>query len=56
MFDLYEGANLGENRKSLAVAVTLQPTTATMTDEELEAVSAKIVAAVAKQAGGELRG
>ncbi|MBC6441221.1 MAG: phenylalanine--tRNA ligase subunit beta [Rhodospirillales bacterium] len=56
VFDLYEGANLGENRKSLAVAVTLQPTRATMTDEELEAVSARIVAAVTKQTGGELRG
>ncbi|MDG2480346.1 MAG: hypothetical protein P8Q36_05670 [Alphaproteobacteria bacterium] len=56
VFDLYEGANLGEGRKSLAVAVTLQPVNATMTDEELEAVSAKIVAAVVKQTGGELRG
>ncbi|MBN34805.1 MAG: phenylalanine--tRNA ligase subunit beta [Rhodospirillaceae bacterium] len=56
VFDLYEGANLGENRKSLAVAVTLQPTDRTMTDDDLEAVSEKIVAAVAKQTGGELRG
>ncbi len=56
VFDLYEGEALGEGRKSLAVAVTLQPVDATMTDGELEAVSDRIVAAVARQTGGELRG
>ena len=55
VFDLYEGEALGEGRKSLAVSVTLQPVRATMTDEELEAVSARIVAAVAERTGGELR-
>ena len=40
---------------SLAVTVTLQPTTLSFTDAEIEAVSAKIVAAAAK-AGATLRG
>ena len=55
-FDVFEGDRLGEGRKSIAIAVTLQPVKATLTDEELEAISDKIVAAVAKQTGGELRG
>jgi phenylalanyl-tRNA synthetase beta chain len=40
---------------SLAVEVTLQPTTATLTDADIEAVSAKVVAAAAKL-GASLRG
>ena len=40
----------------LTAAVTLQPTTATLTDSEIDTVSGKIIAAVAKHAGGVLRG
>ena len=46
VFDLFEGAGLGEGKKSLALEVTLQPTEKTLTDQEIEAVAAKIVAAV----------
>jgi len=56
IFDLYEGAGVGDGKKSLAVTVTLQPTERTLTDEEIEAVAAKVVAAVAKATGGSLRG
>ncbi len=56
LFDLYEGKGVGEGKKSLALAVTLQPTEKTLTDAEIEAVSAKIVAAVTKATGGTLRG
>lgn len=56
VFDLYEGDKVAAGKKSLAVTVTLQPADKTLTDEEIEAVGAKIVAAVAKAAGGELRG
>ena len=56
LFDVFEGPSLGENKKSLAVEVTLQPTNQTMTDEEIEAVSARIVAQVEKATGGALRG
>ena len=55
VFDVYKGVEL-EGRKSIAIAVTLQPTEATLTDKEIEAVSAKIVANVEKQTGGSLRG
>ncbi|WP_119460847.1 phenylalanine--tRNA ligase subunit beta [Rhodospirillaceae bacterium SYSU D60014] len=55
VFDVYSGPNIGEGKKSIALSVTLQPTAQTLTDAEIEAVSAKIVAAVAKATGGELR-
>ena len=56
VFDLYEGENLGSGRKSLAVAVTLQPMDRTLTDAEIDAVSKRIIEAVEKATGGELRG
>jgi phenylalanyl-tRNA synthetase beta chain len=56
VFDLFEGKSLGEGRKSIAISVTLQPTDRTLTDADIEAVSAKIVANVEKRTGGTLRG
>jgi phenylalanyl-tRNA synthetase beta chain len=55
VFDVFEGASLGAGRKSLAIEVTLQPRDKTLTDEEIEAISAKVVAAVKKATGGEIR-
>ncbi|CAG4908441.1 unnamed protein product [Acidocella sp. C78] len=55
LFDRYAGEKLPEGKVSLAVAVTLQPREASLTDAEIEAVSAKIVAAVAKATGATLR-
>jgi phenylalanyl-tRNA synthetase beta chain len=56
VFDVFAGEALGAGRKSVAISVTLQPRTATLTDAEIDAVAAKIVANVAKRAGGTLRG
>ncbi|MEX0758420.1 MAG: phenylalanine--tRNA ligase subunit beta, partial [Tistlia sp.] len=56
LFDDYRGKGLPEGKKSLALAVTLQPREKTLTEPDLEAVSAKIVAAVEKATGGTLRG
>jgi phenylalanyl-tRNA synthetase beta chain len=56
VFDLYAGKGVPEGKKSLAVAVTLQPVERTLTDAEIEAVSNKIVAQVAKATGAVLRG
>ncbi len=56
LFDRYEGDTLPAGKVSLAIAVTLQPLQASLTDAEIEAVSAKIIAAVAKATGAELRG
>ncbi|PWC55133.1 phenylalanine--tRNA ligase subunit beta [Azospirillum sp. TSO22-1] len=55
VFDVYQGAGVGEGRKSVAVSVTLQPTDRTLTEEDIEAIGQKIVAAVAKATGGSLR-
>jgi phenylalanyl-tRNA synthetase beta chain len=55
LFDVYEGAGLPEGKKSLAITVVLQPQEATLTDEQIEAFSQKLVAQVAKATGGELR-
>lgn len=56
VFDVYEGAGIGEDQKSVAVAVRLQPTDRTLTDAEIEAVSQKIVAEVTRKTGATLRG
>ena len=56
LFDVYEGANIEAGKKSIAIAVTLQPREKTMTDQEIDAVAAKIVAEVSRRTGGVLRG
>ncbi len=56
VFDVFTGATLGAGRKSVAIEVTLQPRDKTLTDEEIEAVGQRIVAAVEKATGGTLRG
>jgi phenylalanyl-tRNA synthetase beta chain len=55
VFDVYEGEGIGPGKKSIALAVTLQPREKTMTDQEIDAVAAKIVAEVGKRTGGTLR-
>jgi phenylalanyl-tRNA synthetase beta chain len=55
LFDIYTGPGVGEGKKSLAITVVLQPEDATLTEEELEAFSQRLVAAVEKAAGGTLR-
>jgi phenylalanyl-tRNA synthetase beta chain len=55
VFDVYEGAGIEPGKKSIAIAVTLQPRERTMTDAEIEALAAKIVAEVGKRTGGVLR-
>jgi len=56
LFDLFEGGAMGPGKKSLAIEVTLQPTEKTLTDEEIEAVSKKIIAAIERATNGTLRG
>ncbi len=56
VFDVYAGKGIDDDKKSVAITVTLQPTEATLTDEQIEAVSRKIVAAVERRTSGVLRG
>ncbi len=56
VFDVFEAGALAEaGKKSLAIEVTLQPVSGTLTDKDIEAVSEKIIAAVKKATGGEIR-
>lgn len=56
VFDLYEGPGIDADKKSVALSVTLQPREKTLTDAEIDAVAAKIVAEVTKKTGAVLRG
>ncbi|QAU44026.1 phenylalanine--tRNA ligase subunit beta [Bradyrhizobium guangzhouense] len=55
VFDVYEGKGIDDGKKSVGIAVTIQPREKTLTDQEIEAVAAKIVAEVTKKTGGTLR-
>ena len=56
VFDVFEGGNLPDGMKSVALEVTLQPQDKTLTDAEIDAVADKVTAAVEKASGGKLRG
>ena len=59
LFDQFTGdkaeAQMGTGKKSIALTVRLQPIDKTLTDAEIETVSAKIVDKVIKATGGTLR-
>jgi phenylalanyl-tRNA synthetase beta chain len=59
VFDQFTGekaeAQMGAGKKSIALTVRLQPVDKTLTETEIEAVSAKIIEKVAKATGGALR-
>ncbi|WP_315918448.1 phenylalanine--tRNA ligase subunit beta [Mesorhizobium sp. SP-1A] len=56
VFDVFEGASLGEGKKSIAIEVSIQPLEKTLTDEDFEALARRVVENVGKQTGGVLRG
>ena len=56
IFDIYTGKGVPEGKKSVALAVTLQPRQQTLTDADIETMAKKIVDAVASKTGGVLRG
>ncbi|MBS0241654.1 MAG: phenylalanine--tRNA ligase subunit beta [Proteobacteria bacterium] len=56
VFDVFEGASLGADKKSLAIEVTLTPTERTLTDDEIDTVAKKVIAEVKRTTGGEIRG
>ncbi len=55
LFDVYEGKGVPEGKKSLAIAVRLQPRARTLTEADIDAIAQKSVAAVTKATGGVLR-
>ena len=56
VFDAFAGGSLGEGRKSVAVAIRIQPRERSLTEEEIAAVSERVVEKVTKATGGHLRG
>jgi phenylalanyl-tRNA synthetase beta chain len=56
VFDVYDGKGIDPSKKSIAIAVTLQPRDKTMTDGEIDTISDKITAEVGRRTGGVLRG
>ncbi len=56
VFDVYEGAGIPEGKKSVAIAVTLQPRDRTLTEAEIAAVAGRIVVEVTEKTGATLRG
>jgi phenylalanyl-tRNA synthetase beta chain len=55
VFDVYEGAGVPDGAKSVGLEVSLQPRDKTLTELDIEAVSARVVAAVEKATGARLR-
>lgn len=55
LFDLYEGENIGENKKALAFKVRFQSNERTLTSEEMNDAQKKIFADL-QAAGGTVRG
>jgi len=59
LFDIFGGpkaeAQMGAGKKSVAISVRLQPVETTLTEKDIEAVAAKVIANVAKATGGALR-
>lgn len=56
IFDVYAGKGVEPGKKSVALAVTLQPVERTLTDKEIEDIAVKIVEQVKSDTGGVLRG
>tara|TARA_R110000868_G_scaffold102524_6_gene282372 strand:+ start:1350 stop:3749 length:2400 start_codon:yes stop_codon:yes gene_type:complete len=56
VFDVYDGKGVPEGQTSLAIEVVLQPRDKTLTDEEIDAVAAKVIGKVSGATGGTLRG
>jgi phenylalanyl-tRNA synthetase beta chain len=56
VFDVYRGAQVGEGRRSLALALVFRAPDRTLTDEDVAPVRDAIVAALRDELGGELRG
>jgi phenylalanyl-tRNA synthetase beta chain len=55
LFDVYTGDNVDAGNKSLALSVRFEPRDATLTDTDIESLSQRIISAVEKAVGGQLR-
>ena len=55
VFDVYEGANIPENQKSIAISVTIQSSEKTLNDNDLEKINKLIIETVENKTGAKIR-
>jgi phenylalanyl-tRNA synthetase beta chain len=55
LFDVYQGKNLPEGKKSYAVSFTIQDSSKTLTDEQIDKVMSKLQKNLATELGASLR-
>ena len=55
VFDVYQGDNISENQKSIAISVTIQSSEKTLKDSDLENINKLIIETVEKKTGAKIR-
>ena len=55
VFDVYEGDNIPENQKSIAISVTIQSSERTLNDNDLEQINNLIIKTVENKTGAKIR-
>ena len=55
IFDVYEGDNIPENQKSIALSVTIQSLEKTLNDSDLEKINKSIIETVENKTGAKIR-
>ena len=55
VFDVYEGENIPENQKSIAISVTIQSSEKTLNESDLEKINNLIIKSVENKTGAKIR-
>ena len=55
VFDIYQGNNIPEDKKSVSLSIIIQPIDKSLTDDDLEKLSSQIIDSVFKKFGAEIR-
>jgi phenylalanyl-tRNA synthetase beta chain len=55
IFDVYQGDNIDTGKKSIAFSITLEPKDKTLSENDIEQVSKKIISKVRESTGATLR-
>ena len=56
VFDIYRGKGIDSGRKSFTLGLTLQDSSRTLKEHEVDAVIARVVSALQTELGAQLRG
>ena len=55
VFDVYEGENIPKEKKSIALNVTIQSSTKTLNDNDLDTINQLIISTVESKSGAKIR-